>query len=315
MKTTLGELKRIDPRDIWPSESRDFTPWLAENIEKLGEALGMDLEVKATEAAVGEFSVDIVAKDLATGRDVVIENQYAATDHDHLGKLLTYASGMDAYALVWIAQDIRDEHRQALEWLNERTDADTLLFAIELEVLRINDSAPAHNFKLVVFPNKWQKTTRGGASATPSARGEAYRAYFQELIDDLREKHRFTGARVAFPQNWHSFASGLSGVTYGTSFAQGGRVRAELYIDRGPADENKRLFDRLAADRDRIEAEMGTPLEWERLDDRRASRIAAYRTGSIDSDESTLLDIRAWAIDNLLKFKRVFGPFLKEHTK
>jgi len=315
MKKTLGELRRLNPRDIWPSESSDFTPWLAENIDRLGEALGMDLEVTETEAAVGEFSVDILAKDLATGRDVVIENQYSATDHDHLGKLLTYASGMDAYALVWIAQDIRDEHRQAIAWLNERTDEDTLLFAIELEVLQIDDSAPAHNFKLVVFPNKWQKTTHRGASSAPSARGEAYRLYFQQLIDDLREKHKFTGARVAFPQGWHGFASGLSGVTYNTSFAQGGRVRTEVYIDRGDAETNKKLFDKLAEDRERIEADLDARLDWERLDDRKASRIALYRPGSIESDDATLLEIRSWAIENLLKFKKVFGPLLKEHPK
>jgi len=315
MKKPLGELKRINPRVIWPSESRDFTPWLAENIERLGEILGMDLEITGTEAAVGEFSVDILARDLATGRDVVIENQYSATDHDHLGKLLSYASGRDAYALVWIAQNIRDEHRQALEWLNERTDADTLLFAIELEVLQIDESAPAQNFKLVVSPNKWQKSTHRGSSGNPSPRGEAYKLYFQQLMDELREKHNFTRARVAVPQNWYSFSSGLSGVSYGTSFAQGGRVRTELYIDRGDAEENKKIFDSLAAERKIIEAEIGSTLDWERLDDRRASRIALYRPGSIDSDEAVLLEIRDWAIDNLLKFRKVFGPLLKENAR
>ena len=183
MKTSLGELKRLDPRSVWPSESRDFTPWLAENIQKLGDVLGMDLEVITTEGSVGEFSVDILAKDLATGSKVVIENQFGPTDHDHLGKLLTYASGMDAPTLVWIAGEVRDEHRQALEWLNERTDADTTLFAIVLELIQIDHSPPAVNLDPVVLPNKWQKATRDTARATSSSRAEAYRKFFQQLID------------------------------------------------------------------------------------------------------------------------------------
>ena len=231
MKTSLGELKRLSPRDVWPSEARDFTPWLAEHMDRLGEVLGMDLEVSAMEAPVGEFSVDMRAKDLATGLEVVIENQYGATDHDHLGKLLTYASGVDASALVWIAESVRDEHRQALEWLNERTDTGTMLFAIVLEVLQIDQSAPACNLRPVVFPNKWQKTTREKDRSLTSPRGEAYRQFFQTLVDELRDAHRFTGARVAFPQSWASFASGVSGISFGASFASGGRARVDIYIN------------------------------------------------------------------------------------
>lgn len=315
MPTTLGQLHRLDPRTVWPNEARDFTPWLASNIDKLSQVLGMDLEVVETEASVGEFSVDILAKDLSSARSVVIENQYGTTDHNHLGKLLTYASGIDAYALVWIAESVRDEHRQALEWLNERTDVDTMLFAIELEVLQINDSPPAPNLKTVVVPNKWQKTTRGGTPLQPSPRAEAYRRYFQVLIDELREIHSFTRAKVAFPQNWFLFASGVSGVGYGASFAQGGRARVELYIDRRQTDENKKLFAWLESKKQEIEAAIGMPLEWERLEDRRACRIALYRQGTIDEDDQTLTEIRSWQISYLLMFKKVLGPLLKRAPK
>jgi hypothetical protein len=314
MKTTLAKLTRLDPRTVWKSEARDFTPWLAENITLLSEVLGMDLEVVTTERSVGEFAADILARDLSTGGEVVIENQFGVTDHDHLGKLLTYASGLDATALVWIAEEIRDEHRQALEWLNERTDSETMLFAIVLELLQIDESQPAVNLKPIVFPNKWQKATRRIGRAAPSPRAEAYREFFQVLIDELREKHRFTGNRVAQPQNWQTYSSGVSGVVYGTSFAQGGRARVELYIDQGDAAANKELFDWLAAKSSEIEAALGFPVQWDRLDDRRASRIAIYRPGTIESDEQTLSEIRQWMLENVMALKKQFTPLLKRHA-
>ena len=273
----------------------------------------MELELAEREASVGEFSLDLLATDLGTGRTVVIENQFGVTDHDHLGKLLTYAGGFDAATIVWLGEKIREEHRQALEWLNRRTDADTQFFGVIAEILQIDDSKPAYNFRAVVFPNEWQKTRRG--TKPVSSRGDAYRDYFQRLIDELREKHRFTGARVGQPQNWYSFASGFSGVTYGAGFALGGRARTELYVDRGDSDANEKLFDRLLEDKAGIEEEYGAELDWERLDGRRACRIADYREGSISDSESTLLEIRAWHVDGLLRMKKVFDPRLgHQHT-
>lgn len=114
--TDFGEIKAVDIRESWPNEARDFTPWLAENIDRLSNALGMDLEVTTCEADIGDFSLDLLAKDLGSGRPVVIENQFGATNHDHLGKVITYAAGVDAVAVIWLMESMRDEHRQALEW-------------------------------------------------------------------------------------------------------------------------------------------------------------------------------------------------------
>ncbi len=312
----FGILTSVDLREIWSNEARDFSPWLTQNLSSLGNVLGMDLELHSREAPVGDFALDILARDLGQNRIVVIENQLESTDHDHLGKLLTYAAGYNAGAIIWVAKEIREEHRQTLDWLNQHTDDGIEFFAVIVEVLRIDDSKPAFNFKPVVFPNEWLKShIKSNEAGEPSERSEAYRVYFQALIDELREKHKFTGARVGQPQNWYNFSSGISGVTYGTSFAARNRVRAEVYIDRWEADLNKSLFDTLVQSKQEIEAEFHEPLEWERLDDRRASRIAIYRQGSIDEDSQTLEEIRNWAIDRLLRFKKVFGPRLVDLVK
>lgn len=310
--SNFGELKKVPLRNMWPNEATDFTPWLASNIEALGDALGLELEVTEREASVGDFSLDLLAKDLGTSRTVIIENQLTQTDHDHLGKLLTYAAGFNASTVIWVSNIVRDEHRQALEWLNQRTDTETQFFAVIVEVLKIDDSKPAFNFKPVVFPNEWQKTKKQKSGVNVSSKGEKYRAYYQALIDELREKYKFTGARVGQPQNWYSFSSGIQGVLYSAVFAQGGKARAEIYIDLRDQDKNKALFDALKAREHEITSKYGSPLEWERLDDKRASRIAIYRDGMIEASDSELEEIRQWHIENLLKIKEVFTQEIQQ---
>jgi hypothetical protein len=306
MNFEFGAIKRLNPKSVWPDEARYFTPWLAENLDELGSVLGMDLELLEVEASVGDFNVDILARNLGTGDEIVIENQFGATDHDHLGKLITYGSGFDAGAVVWIAESIREEHRQALEWLNQRTDSETQFFAIIMELIQVDESNPAFNFRPVVFPNEWKKSRRSRVEKSVSPRAERYRVFFQGLIDRLREEHRFTSAKAGQPQNWYSFTSGISGISYGASFAQGDRIRAEIYIDPGDQDVNKALFDKLHKEKQQIENEFGQELEWERLDEKRASRIAIYRPGNIEDTDDDLREYETWLIANLLNFKSVF---------
>jgi len=310
--SNFGELKKVPLRDIWSHEATDFTPWLASNIEALGDALGLELELTETEASVGDFSLDLLAKDLGSSGKVIIENQLTQTDHYHLGKLLTYAAGFNASTVIWVSEIVRYEHRQALEWLNQRTDIETQFFAVVVEVLRIDESKPAFNFKPVVFPNEWQKSKKQKTSTNISSKGEKYRAYYQALIDELREKHRFTGARVGQPQSWYAFSSGIQGVLYSASFAQGGKARTDIYIDQGDQEKNKRLFDTLKLREQEITENFGSILEWERLDEKRASRIAVYRDGMIESSDSDLEEVRKWHIDNLLKIKKVFTPEIQQ---
>ncbi len=269
----LGKLEHVDPRKLWNREAQDFTPWIKENIAVLGEALGLDLELPSTEVPVGDFACDIGARETGSNRTVIIENQLESTDHRHLGQLLTYAGGLDAAVIVWISPEIREEHRQALDWLNRHTEKDIDFFGVVVEAIRIDDSKPAVQFRPVAFPNTWSKT----GPPVISERGQLYREFFQPLLDELREKHKFTNARAAQPMSWYAFRSGVNGCHLTAAFANGQRLRSEVYIDTGDYERNKSIFDFLLSDKDAIQTELSEELDWERLDERRACRIAAVR--------------------------------------
>lgn len=307
----LGTIKKVDLREVWPNEATDFTPWLKENLRALGDALGMDLEFDQQEARVGGFSLDLLARDSRRDRPVVIENQLTVTNHDHPGKLLTHAGGYDAGVMIWLCREMREEHRQALDWLNQRTDENTEFFGVVVEALKIDDSRPAPNFRLVAFPNEWRKSNVRSDPSAASERMKSYRSFFQPLVDELRENYSFTNIRKAQLRSYVFFSSGFSGVEYGASFVQGGQARVEVYIDRDQ-DWNKRLFDELERAKDLLETGFFEPWEWERLDHRRASRISINRPGSIDDDPETLEEIKTWMMTNLLAVKKVFHPKLAE---
>ncbi|MFC1671060.1 DUF4268 domain-containing protein [Spirochaetota bacterium] len=287
----FGEIKYLNLRDIWNNEASNFTPWLAEHIQSLGKSLGLDLEINQREAPVGDFSLDLLAKDLASNKIVIIENQLTQTDHDHLGKLLTYASGYDASVIIWIAESIRDEHRKTLEWLNNITDENTYFFGVAIEILQIDDSKPAYNFKVIVSPNEWAKSKKSISTAQSSEKMEKYRDYFQTLIDELRTEHKFTNAKKGQPQSWYSFSTGINGLLFGMCFALGGKVRIECYIDFGETEKNKDFFDALVSKKDEIEKKYGEVFTWERLDEKRASRVALYRDGSIEDDMNNSIEL------------------------
>jgi hypothetical protein len=301
----LGTIQNVALKELWPGEATHFTPWLVQNLVVLGKKLGMDLDLESTEASAGDFSADIVARDLSTNKLVVIENQYGGTDHKHLGQLITYASVLGAGIVVWIAETIRPEHKLAMDFLNQNLKESLSLYAVEASAIRIDESKPAFVLTVVSMPN--EPSVSPDISPTPSETKERYRSYFQSLIDELRETHNFTNARTGQPQNWYTFASENSKVyRYSTSFAQGGRVRVEVYIDCGDKIKNEQLFDCLLQHKQEIEAALGCELSWELLDSRRACRIAVYRDGDIDADSETLAGIKNWAVQNLLKFKAVF---------
>ena len=311
MELHLGKVEHVDPRKLWEKEAGDFTPWLAQNLCLLGEALGLDLELVQTEKAVGSFACDIQATDTGRDRPVIIENQLEPTDHRHLGQLLTYAAGLDAAVIVWISPVVREEHREALDWLNRHTDDRIEFFAVAVEAIRIDDSKPAVQFRLVAFPNAWSKTVAPSASTEISDKRLRYQQFFQGVIDDLRDTHKITNARAAQPQSWYAFSSGISGITYNVAFASGDRMRAELYIDVGDAVRNKAIFDTLHGNKGEYEQKLGL-LDWERLDTKRACRISLVQADTTIDDAATHgAEMRAWLVQGLLNMRTAFGPHLK----
>lgn len=309
----LSNLDAVDLREVWPNEARDFTPWLADNIEQLSAVLGMDLELRSTEAEVGAFSLDVLAHDLGNDRPVVIENQLESTNHDHLGKLLTYAARYDAQTVVWLVRELRPEHRAALDWLNQRTGEDTAFFGVVIEAWKIGDSPPAPRFNPVAVPNDWQKQMPDrDKNADVSGKRLRYREFFQALIDTLREEHQFTRARKGQAQNWYHFTSGFNGMQYNAAFTGDGKAMAGLYISTGDKDRNEGLFDQLVEHKAAIEDKIGSLLDWDRRDDIQACFVHAVRDSRIEDDDEELEQVRKWMIDRLLAFKSAFSPHLDE---
>ena len=308
----LGALTRQDPREVWPRESTDFSHWLAEHIDQLAAALELELEVIRRESAVGDFSIDILARDLAQkDRTVVIENQLTPTDHKHLGQAITYAAGEDASAVVWVCPEFRDEHRAAIDWLNRGLAGKTEFYGVVVEVLKIDDSKPAVNFRVVAKPAERQVRRAISEGEETSEKGQLYQQFFQRLLDELREKHRFTNARAGQPQNWYSFSSGTAGFRYSVAFKKSNRLGVELYIDLGDEDQNLAALKALQEERDALDRDVGEPLTWEELDARRACRVVVYRTGSILDPQDRLDEYLEWTVEKLLAFKKAFGPRLR----
>lgn len=282
-KPPLGRLEKVEPRKYWESESLEFTPWLAreDNIALLSEALGMELEVEGIEKDVGSFRADILCKDIATDRKVLIENQLEKTNHGHLGQIITYAAGLDVRTVVWIARSFTEEHREALIWLNEVSQDDLRFFGLEIELWRIGESAPAPKFNIVAKPNDWAKAVRGGTSeSTEVTEWNQGRMAFWSLFCDLARKK---GTKIRLPEPrarpYMRFTLGRSGIsisavasTFNTATSKFslGELRAQLLIQnrRAPA-----AYRALMKEREQIEKDFGGTLEWSESEDVNRRRI------------------------------------------
>lgn len=277
----LGKLTRVDLRDIWTSEASDFTPWLAreENLAVLGDTLGIDLELEAQEKAVGPFRADILCKDIGSGAWILVENQLERTDHSHLGQLLTYASGLEAVTIVWIAARFTDEHRSTLDWLNKITDESFRFFGLEVELWRIGDSPAAPKFNIISQPNDWSRSVAQAARAIDETElseirvmQRAYWTALHEVLD--KTAGPVSGHKIPQPQSWMAYPIGRSGFHLGAVMIRPKRqIRSELYIS---GDTAKAFFHLLQDQKEAIEQELGYPLEWEELPARRDCRVSAY---------------------------------------
>lgn len=306
--TNLGTLKEItDLRSIWPHEaSLNFTPWVAENVDLLADAVGLDITVDETESSVGDFNVDIYASETGTDRKIIIENQLEDTDHDHLGKLITYASGKGADVVIWVVKHAREEHKAAVEWLNNHTDDKIGFFLCEIKLFQIGDSQIAPAFTVVERPNDWTKEIRKTASAnsTQQQRLEYWQAFNDYAFSDANFSRIFN-KRKPTTDHWMDFSIGSSACHIAVSQIQKRKaVDVELYIN-----DDKELFKSLFAHKDEIEKNMEMELEWKELPERKASRILIEKTVDLD-DRATWPEQFDYIMDTCIKMKRAFKRYL-----
>lgn len=298
----LGKLERIDDlRSIWKHEAKDFTPWLAqeENLATLSEAIGIDIVLEEEESNVGEFSVDIFATEEGTGRKIIIENQLEDTNHDHLGKIITYASGKDAEVVIWIVKRARDEHKQAIEWLNQHTDEQCAFFLIEIELWKINDSDPAPKFNIVERPNDWAKAMKKSSQLTE---GESLKLKFWEAFNENATTNALflKTFKLRKPQSWHWYDLSVGSSAYHidmTVNSQKGILTAGLYIH-----EDKSLLEKFKDQEELLKKELGTEIEWR--DAKKASRFIISTPFDI-SDSSTWETGFAWLYEMTLKIRKL----------
>jgi len=258
----LGRLEQIDPRQVWANEALDFTPWLLANADVLSQLLGLELELEAAEHPVGTFSLDLIGQNLSDGSRVIVENQLEESDHNHLGQIMTYAGGTDPKIVIWVAKNFRPEHRQALDWLNERTNEDTNFFAVKINVVKIGDSTPAPNFEIVSQPNGWAKSVRAISSSTLAA-GEKYRAYWESFLPVLKAKHPLWTRGTTSNQPWVGMSAGAGSGSNWLFNRHQNRLVTELLFENGTSDENAIRYQKLESKKSEIQSYLSDyDVEW-----------------------------------------------------
>ena len=306
----LGKLKEVDIRKVWSHEQYDFSKWLAteENIEELGNALNLSLTDVETEKFVGNYRCDILCKDEITGKVVLIENQLESTNHDHLGKIITYASGLDASVVVWIVSSVRQEHASAIEWLNKHTDEDLSFFLVEIHAYKIGDSDPAPQFKIIEQPNDFVKTVRNIANKGELNKTQTNRIQFWNQFNEVVElRGKPFNKRKATPDHWYSVAVGSTQCHITIDLInKEHRIRVGMWID-----DNKDLFDLFFSHKEEIESSAGIKYEWDRLDGKKAAVICTYLQGLNYNKQDNYPELMNGIIDLVISTRSAFTPFLK----
>ena len=282
----LSNLVQVPLRDVWKHEALHFTQWLAlpENIQLLSDVIGVDIVETQCEVGVGQFFVDILATD-ENDRKIVIENQLEPTNHDHLGKIITYAAGLGADVVVWIVERAREEHEQAINWLNENTTESANFFLLQIEAWRIGDSLPAPRFNIIARPNDWAKAVKQTAAAGNVSELKLRQQAFFERVREHGEAHAkyVKSWSKPSPQHWYDVATGSSQAHIDlTVNSIQKRVGVGLYIS-----DNKELFAKLEAQREEIEGKLGLELQWQELPEKKASRIVLIRPGDFADDSQS----------------------------
>lgn len=300
----LGKLQQVDIRQIWHHEQYDFSQWLSqkENIQILENELDITFADIKKEVYVGPYRCDLVATDEATGDTIIIENQLEPTNHDHLGKIITYTAGLDAKTIIWIVASAKEEHRAAIEWLNNNTSEDIGFFLIELHAYRINDSAPAPMFNVIEKPNQFSKQSK----TTLTQNQYEILNFWNTFNDVVKERGKPFSVRKATPAHWYNVAIGSSDAHISINLVnQRNCIVIELYIR-----DNKNLYDSLYNSKATIEDELGFHLEWCRLDDKKACRIKRTVNGLDFDNHSNYHELMNEIIDIVLKMRDVFSSYL-----
>lgn len=304
--TPLGRLTPVAAREVWPDEARDFTPWLLQNVDVLSDLLGMDLVLEQAEHPVGDFRLDLKGYDEATNEVVIVENQLTVSDHTHLGQIITYAAGTNPSTIVWIAPRFREEHRAAIDWLNERTDENTRVFGVIIKVVRIGDSEPAPAFELAAQPNDWEKQVRTVTAASTSqgsAKTLLYRGFWEAALEKIREQYpQWTRARTT-NASWCNSTIGVSGVIISMAFRKDG-ITASIYFEDRNADVNQSRFDSLYTRREAFENALGEIPNWDDMPGRKAARVVVASSTPMDvSQTDNWPAIVDWFIDAQIRLR------------
>lgn len=304
----LGKLKKIELREGWKHEANDFTKWLAQedNLRLLSDEIGFDIKLIQTEAKVGSFNVDILGEEETTGHKIIIENQLEVTNHDHLGKLVTYASGYDARIIVWVVKDVREEHRQAIDWLNENTGEEIGFYLLKIELWQIADSPFAPKFEIISKPNDWAKAVKSSAESSELTETKIKQLQFWDNFKSFAKQNN-TKLRFqkSYPQHWTNISIGNSECHLALTInSRDGLLGVEIYIPN-----NKELYAQIYQNRDKIESELGESLEWMELPNKKASRIKISKTGNFE-DENKWNDYFEWILKEAEKFQLVFSKYI-----
>jgi hypothetical protein len=305
----LGKLKKVELREGWKHEASNFTRWLAEeeNLLLLGDEIGFDIKLVQIEAAVGSFNVDILAEEENSGRKIIIENQLEVTNHDHLGKIITYASGYDAKIIVWVVKDVREEHRQAIDWLNEHTDEDTEFYLVKIELWQIESSPYAPKFEIISKPNDWTKAVRSSADTGELTDTKVKQLDFWTQFKEYTKKRQTKlHMQKSYPQHWTNISIGSSDAHIALTInSRESSFGVELYIP-----DNKELYQKLFSSKEKIETDLEEKAEWMELPTKKASRVRILTTGSFD-DASKWEDVFEWLLNEAEKFHKVFPKYIK----
>lgn len=309
VENTLGTLVSVELQELWADEAKNFTPWLSkrESLELLSSTLGMELELEGTEVPVGPYRADIVAQDISSDTKVIIENQLGKTDHEHLGKVLTYASGLEAKIFIWIAREFTAEHRQALDFINENAAPDLQCFGVEIQLWSIDGSRPAPVFRIVSSPNEYAFVAKREQRELSDIRN-LYLEFWTGFKEFCSAEGTSLRLRKPQPRNWYSVAVGHSKFSLRwTASAQKKRLSCEIYL-RGK--NAKAAFDLLEAEKEDIEKTTG-PLDWQRLPEGQDCRIIRYREGTDVTEQSQWDDAYRWLKEKGELFHTSFSPRIK----